>query len=71
MREKTCYFCTNNIDHIDYKDVNTLRRFITDSGKILPGRITHVCAKHQRKLKKAINRARMVALIPFVATIYR
>ncbi|HDI82369.1 30S ribosomal protein S18 [bacterium] len=71
MREKTCYFCANHIDYIDYKDVNTLKRFITDSGKILPARITHVCAKHQRKLKKAIKRARMVALLPFVATIYR
>jgi small subunit ribosomal protein S18 len=52
---------------IDYKDADTLRRFITERGKILPRRITGTCAKHQRSLSLAIKRARIIALLPFVA----
>ncbi len=68
-RRKVCYFCVEKIDHIDYKDVNLLRRYISDRGKIRPRRQTGVCAKHQRRLAVAIKRARHMALLPFVAEI--
>lgn len=64
--KKNCSFCTTNIGKIDYKDVQTLRRFISSYAKILPRRKTGVCAKHQRKLAKAIKRARIMSLLPFV-----
>lgn len=63
-RKKVCRFCADKID-IDYKNVSLLRNFITERGKILSGRITGTCAKHQRTLNTAIKRARMLALIPF------
>jgi len=68
-KRKPCPFTQAGIvaKEIDYKDVETLRLFITERGKILPRRITGVSAKHQRKLAEAIKRARMVALLPFVA----
>ncbi len=67
-RKKTCYFVTNNIQFIDYKDVNLLKRFLTDRGKILPRRITGVSAFYQRKLATAVKRARSAGLIaPLVA----
>jgi small subunit ribosomal protein S18 len=66
-KKKVCRFCTNKSMHIDYKDPDTLRRFITERGKILPRRITGTCAKHQRQLAVAIKRARILALLPFVA----
>lgn len=66
-RRKMCYFTANGITHIDYKDVDLLRRFISDAGKILPRRVTGTSAKYQRKLTIAIKRARTVALLPFVA----
>jgi small subunit ribosomal protein S18 len=65
-RGKTCYFCANKDKVINYKDVNTLQRFVTDRGKILPRRITGNCAKHQRELTRAIKRARSIALLPYV-----
>lgn len=61
-----CYFCQQNIKEIDYKDVDTLKRFISSQMKIYPRRKTGLCAKHQRQLKKAIKRARYMALLPFV-----
>lgn len=64
MPRKVCRFCADKMD-IDYKNINMLRTFITDRGKILTGRITGTCAKHQRQLTTAIKRARMLALIPF------
>jgi small subunit ribosomal protein S18 len=64
-RKKVCAFCQNKVDAIDYKDVNTLKKYITEGGKILPRRMTGVCAKHQRVLAKAIKRARLVDLLPF------
>jgi small subunit ribosomal protein S18 len=66
FKKKVCKFCTQKLK-IDYKDADTLRRFITDRGKILPRRITGTCAKHQRALALAIKRARSIALLPFVA----
>jgi len=64
-RRKVCKFCDNQIQRIDYKDVRTLRRFITDQGKIIPRRVTGVCARHQRQLTQAIKRARNIALIHY------
>ena len=64
-RKKVCAFCQNKAEVIDYKDVNTLKKYITEGGKILSRRMTGVCAKHQRILAKAIKRARLVDLLPF------
>jgi len=59
-----CYFCNQNIKDIDYKDVESLKRFISAQMKIYPRRKTGLCAKHQRQLKKAVKRARFMALLP-------
>lgn len=64
-RRKVCSFCVDKVVAIDYKDLNRLRRFITERGKILPRRISGCCAKHQRQLTLAIKRSRNVALLPF------
>lgn len=64
-RKKVCYFCANHIDYIDYKDVELLKRYISEKGKILPRRVTGNCAKHQRTLTVAIKRARIMGLLPF------
>ena len=66
-RKKVCYFTANHIDHIDYKDVDLLKRYISEKGKILPRRVTGTCAYHQRELTTAIKRARHVALLPYSA----
>ena len=66
-RRKVCSFCVDKVDHIDYKDVAKLRRFVTERGKILPRRISGCCAKHQRQVTVAIKRARNIALLPFTA----
>ncbi len=65
-RRKRCYFCVEGIEEIDYKDASLLRNFITERGSILPRRRTGTCARHQRKLSRAIKRARYMALLPFV-----
>ena len=67
FRKKVCKLCLKKAKSVDYKDVELLRRFITDRGKILPRRITGTCAKHQRMVSRAIMRARMIALLPFVS----
>ena len=64
-RKKVCYFCANHIDYIDYKDVELLKRYISEKGKIVPRRVTGTCAKHQRTLTVAIKRARIMGLLPF------
>ena len=64
-RKKVCAFCQEKLDVIDYKDVNRLKKFITEGGKILPRRMSGTCAKHQRHLATAIKNARIVALLPF------
>jgi small subunit ribosomal protein S18 len=66
FKKKVCRFCIQKLK-IDYKDADTLRRFITERGKILPRRITGTCAKHQRALALAIKQARTIALLPYVA----
>ena len=68
-KRKRCPFTAAGIKEIDYKDTQTLTQFITERGKILPRRITGVSASHQKKLTAAIKRARMVALLPFVAEV--
>ncbi len=66
-RKKVCSFCVDKVEHIDYKDIPKLRKYITERGKILPRRISGNCAKHQRQLTIAIKRARNMALLPYVA----
>jgi len=64
-RRKVCYFTSNNITKIDYKDTDMLKKFISERGKILPRRVTGTSAKYQRKLTLAIKRSRIMALLPF------
>ncbi len=64
-RKRVCAFCQAKATAIDYKDVATLKKYITEGGKILPRRMTGTCAKHQRVLAQAIKRARLVDLLPF------
>lgn len=65
-RKKVCAFCADKEhDYIDYKDINKLKRYVSERGKILPRRITGNCAKHQRALTVAIKRSRHVALMPY------
>ena len=64
-RKKVCVFCGKENACIDYKDVNKLKRYVSERGKILPRRITGNCAKHQRALTVAIKRARHISLLPY------
>jgi small subunit ribosomal protein S18 len=64
---KQCFFCSQNIHDIDYKDVEMLKRFTSGAAKIVSPKHTGICAKHERKLSNSIKRARFMALIPFVA----
>jgi small subunit ribosomal protein S18 len=66
-KKKSCPFTAAGIKEIDYKDIETLEKFITERGKILPRRITGISHHYQQLLKKAIKKARHVALLPFVA----
>ncbi len=65
-RKKVCIFCADKNAVIDYKDVNRMRKFVSERGKILPRRVTGNCAKHQRAMTLAIKRARHVALMPYI-----
>jgi len=64
-RKKFCRFTAEGVREIDYKDLNTLRQYISETGKIVPSRITGTKAKYQRQLGKAIQRARFLSLLPF------
>jgi small subunit ribosomal protein S18 len=64
-RKKYCRFTAEGIKQIDYKDLNTLKNYVTESGKIVPSRITGTSAKYQRQLATAIKRARFLALLPY------
>ena len=66
-RKKVCRFCVERIDNINYKDVRLIGPFIVERGKIIPRRISGVCAPHQRRLSEAIKKARNIALLPFAA----
>ncbi|AHI52365.1 30S ribosomal protein S18 [Spiroplasma culicicola] len=65
-RKKINFFAKNNIEYIDYKDIDLLKKFISNNGQILPRRITGTSPKHQRMLSTAIKRARIMGLLPFV-----
>ena len=65
-RKKICPFCADKMLKIDYKDVEMLGKYITERGKIMPKRMSGVCALHQRELATAIKRARIVALLPYM-----
>ena len=64
-KRQVCAFCVDKAESIDYKDINKLRKFVTERGKILPRRISGTCAKHQRQLTDAIKWSRNIALLPF------
>lgn len=66
QKKRFCNFCAGNVPYIDYKDIRTLRKYITDRGKMMAGRMTGTCSKHQRELARAIKRARNIALLPFI-----
>lgn len=65
---KQCFFCSQNLKEIDYQDVNLLQRFVSSQAKIIDPKHTGVCAKHQRRLSKAIKRARIMGFLPFTKT---
>lgn len=65
FKKKVCFFCKNDIDILDYKDIKLLKRYVKESGKIVPKRLNGTCSKHQRMVTKAIKRARNIALLPY------
>lgn len=65
LKKKVCYFCAENIDYVDYKDVALLRKFMSDRAKIRSSRVTGNCVQHQRKVARAIKNARELALMPY------
>ena len=67
-RRRSCKFCSDAAIKIDYKDASLLKYFITDRGKLVPRRLSGNCAKHQRAIAVSVNRARMIALMPFSVT---
>jgi small subunit ribosomal protein S18 len=66
-RRKSCFFCKNKVDEIDYKSIGELRRYISEKGKIRSRRISGACRRHQRQVAVAVKRAREMALLPYVA----
>jgi len=62
-KKKVCYMCTGK--NIDYKDVDILKKYVNDKGKILPRRVTGACAKHQRHIAEQVKKARAIALLPY------
>ena len=66
--KRVCRFCSDKVEHIDYKDLERIGRYVTERGKIIPSRLTGTCAWHQRVLTRAIKRARFMALLPYVAS---
>ncbi len=66
-RRKPCPYCKDKIEHVDYKDVDGLRRFVSEKGKIRSRRITGACRRHQSQIARAVKRARELALLPYVS----
>ena len=64
---KQCFFCSQNLKDVDYKEIGLLQRFVSGQGKIIDHRYSGICAKHQRKVAQAIKRARYLGLLPFVS----
>ena len=67
-RRKSCFFCKENVEEVDYKNTNQLRRYVSEKGKIRSRRITGACRRHQRQVAVAVKRAREMALLPYVAS---
>ena len=67
FRKKACKLCIEKAPNLDYKELQRLQRFVSERGKIIPSRISGLCAKHQRQSKVAIKRARFIALLPYTA----
>jgi small subunit ribosomal protein S18 len=67
VKRRNCFFCKEKIEEIDYKNVNQLRRYISEKGKIRSRRITGACRRHQVQVAQAVKRAREMALLPYVA----
>ena len=67
-RRKSCFFCKEHVDEVDYKNANQLRRYISEKGKIRNRRVTGACRRHQRQVAAAVKRAREMALLPYVAS---
>jgi small subunit ribosomal protein S18 len=65
-RRKSCQYCRDKVEFVDYKDINALRKFISDRGKIRSRRITGACRRHQNQIARAVKRARELALLPYV-----
>jgi small subunit ribosomal protein S18 len=65
-RRKSCFFCKSKVDEVDYKNVNELRRYVSERGKIRSRRISGACRRHQRQVAVAVKRAREIALLPYV-----
>jgi small subunit ribosomal protein S18 len=68
-RRRSCNFCKDKIEDVDYKDVATLRRYVSDRGKIKSRRTTGACRRHQRQVAEAVKRAREMALLPYVVAL--
>ena len=64
-KRKSCFFCKEKVEEIDYKNYNQLRRYVSEKGKIRSRRITGACRRHQRQVAIAVKRAREVALLPY------
>ena len=67
IKKKVCMFCADKNLELDYKDAEKLKKFISEKGKILPRRVTGLCAKHQREVTVAVKRAKQIAILPFTA----
>ena len=65
-RRKSCFFCKSKVDEVDYKNVNELRRYVSEKGKIRSRRISGACRRHQRQVAVAVKRARELALLPYI-----
>lgn len=65
-KHKSCSFCIDKIDYVDYKDAAKIKRYLTEAGKIIPRRITGTCAKHQRMIASAVKRSREASVINYV-----
>ncbi len=68
MKKKACGFCREEVEHIDYKDLNLLRKYISDRGKIRARRVTGNCCRHQRDIATAVKNAREMAMLPYTST---
>ena len=66
-RRKSCQYCRDKVEFVDYKDINALKKFVSDRGKIRSRRITGACRRHQNQIARAVKRARELALLPYVS----